>query len=253
MRLEQTVQIINDIERLANTLYDRVAFTKYRHWTYLQVLQALHQIVVPDWYFEIGIRRGASLQLADCRAIGVDPAYDLDYVPRGDTILFRQTSDDFFQTGELGNILGSEKIDFAFIDGWHNAEFAMRDFIHTEKFCSQNGIIVFDDVLPRTRDQAIRTPHGRAWTGDIWKVADCLAQFRPDLSLTFVDCLATGLLVVQDLNPNDEVLCGIYPKFEREVTSPGQLMPSRAYRRDFLRPNAAMEQVERKRRMRDTV
>lgn len=238
----------NDIERVAHNILQRITFAEHRHWNYLRVLEALHREVMPRWYFEIGVRRGESLRLAQCPAIGVDPSYDLDYAPRGDTILFDETSDDFFKTVQLNDLLGIAKIDFAFIDGWHNAEFALRDFINIEPFCSRDGLVVFDDVLPRTRDQAVRTPHGRAWSGDIWKVAECLIEHRTDLSLTFIDCLPTGLLVVENLDPNSAVLSDKYHTLERDIVAPGApLMPPSAYLRRFRKPPGVLEEIRLRR------
>jgi len=233
-----------EIERIAYALQKRLTFANVRKWHYTRVLQDLHRILAPQQYFEIGVRRGHSLTLAQCPAIGVDPAYDLLQEPRADTVLFRQTSDDFFASPQLATALGGRRIDLAFIDGWHNSEFVIRDFMNTEPHCSPHGAIVIDDVLPRTSDQAVRKPHGRAWTGDVWKAADCLIRHRSDLQLTFVECLPTGLLVVQGLDPMNTSLRARYDEIEAELVSPhGSLMPPRAYRKLFRSPAVALGRI----------
>src|SRR5207249_2239032 len=95
---------------------------------------------------------------------------------------YRLTSDEFFARHDLGEILG-RPVDFAFIDGWHLFEFALRDFMNLERFCTDRPLIALHDCLPRPREIAARekTPQGIAWAGDVWKLILCLADFRPDL------------------------------------------------------------------------
>ena len=52
---------------------------------YLDFLRGLHEAVRPRAYLEIGLRHGDSLALADCPALGVDPAYNLR-VELGDNV-----------------------------------------------------------------------------------------------------------------------------------------------------------------------
>ena len=117
---------------------------------YLDFLKGLHEAVRPRAYLEIGLRHGDSLALADCPALGVDPAYNLR-VELGDNVqLLRETSDEFFGRPKPLKPLGGAKPDMAFIDGMHLAEFALRDFIGVERLSPWTGVIVFDDILPRT-------------------------------------------------------------------------------------------------------
>ena len=44
--------------------------------------------------------------------------------------------------------LGGKTLDLAFIDGMHHFEFALRDFINVEKYCSADSIILIHDVYP---------------------------------------------------------------------------------------------------------
>lgn len=210
---------------------------------YLKFLEALHEIINPSVYFEIGIRRGASLALARKMAIGVDPSYQIEHQLTEDNHLFRQKSDDFFSASTLRDLLGAKRnIDLAFIDGWHNFEFALRDFMHTERHSLKGSVIVFDDVRPRTELEAVRVPHGGAWTGDIWKVGVCLKKYRPDLHLTFVGTQPTGLLMVRNLNPKSKVLLDSYDAIESEFLDEAYpLMPPKDYLDAFVLPSEALE------------
>jgi hypothetical protein len=55
-----------------------------------------------------------------------------------------------------------------------------------------------------TRDIA-STPRG-PWTGDVWKIIPVLQEFRPDLKITMLDCIPTGLVLVTNLAPKNTVL-----------------------------------------------
>ena len=94
----------------------------------------------------------------------------------------------------------------AFIDGMHLAEFALRDFIGVERLSPWTGVIVFDDILPRTVEEAARDRRTRAWTGDVYKVLGILARHRPDLICLRVGTQPTGLLLVLGLDPANRAL-----------------------------------------------
>lgn len=209
---------------------------------YLQYLEQLHEIVQPSIYFEIGIRRGASLRLGRKTVIGVDPSYKIEHEISNDAHLFSQKSDDFFKGNALRDLLGNKgAIDLAFIDGWHNFEFALRDFMNTERHAHKNTVIAFDDVRPRTELEAARSPNGGAWTGDIWKVAVCLQKYRPDLRLTLVRTIPTGLLIVQKVDPRSRVLWESYDAIEREfIADDYPLMPSQKYFDSFVDPGCTL-------------
>ena len=173
---------------------------------YLDFLTGLHQAVRPRAYLEIGLRHGHSLALADCPSLGVDPAFNLK-VELGDNVqLLRETSDEYFARPKPLKPLGGRKPDVAFIDGMHLAEFALRDFIGVERLSPWTGVIVFDDILPRTVEEAARDRRTRAWTGDVYKVLGILARHRPDLICLRVGTQPTGLLLVIGLDPANRAL-----------------------------------------------
>jgi len=173
---------------------------------YLDFLKGLHDAVRPRAYLEIGLRHGDSLALADCPSLGVDPAFNLR-VELGDNVkLLRETSDEYFGREKPRKPVGGKHFDLAFIDGMHLAEFALRDFIGVERLSPWTGVIVFDDILPRTVEEANRDRRTRAWTGDVYKVLGILARHRPDLICLRVGTQPTGLLLVLALDPANRAL-----------------------------------------------
>ncbi|MCW2673550.1 MAG: type 11 methyltransferase [Frankiales bacterium] len=175
--------------------------------TYLEALARIHQTLEPATYLEIGVHRGSSLRLAECPAVAVDP--DPRVTARSAKVmLYTQTSDDFFRF-DAGPAL-QKGVDLAFVDGMHLFEYALRDFMNIEKHAHAATVVVFDDVLPNHPVQALRQRESFAWCGDVWKIAYCLTQYRPDLSLTLLDTYPTGLLLVTGLDPDSRVLWESY-------------------------------------------
>jgi hypothetical protein len=124
----------------------------------------------------------------------------------------------------------------------HLAEFAVRDFIGVERLSPWTGVAVFDDILPRTVEEAARDRRTRAWTGDVYKVLDILARHRPDLICLRVGTQPTGLLLVLALNPRSPVLSDRYDMIlERTVVPDPQRVPSAVLeRRGVLDPEAVL-------------
>jgi hypothetical protein len=101
-------------------------------------------------------------------------------------------------------------LDLVFIDGMHLFEYALRDFINTEKYSDVHTLVVIDDIFPAHPAQAERDRRTRAWTGDVWKLLVVLQQYRPDLRLLMLDAFPTGLLCISGLNKNDHTLEALY-------------------------------------------
>jgi Methyltransferase domain len=179
-------------------------------------LAALHDRLQPSTYLEIGVNTGKSLALSRVPSIAVDPAFSVTSEIRADVHLVRATSDDFFARPDpLEHFRGRSRasanevaapapgaerepppIDLAFIDGLHLFEFAFRDFMNVERYSAPASVIVFDDMLPRTVEEAARNRTTRAWAGDVYKVIGVLRRYRPELLVIPVDTRPTGLLVV---------------------------------------------------------
>jgi hypothetical protein len=224
-----------------------------------ELLQGLHQVLQPRTYFEIGVRRGASLRLSRAPAVAVDPAYEVTSQVRCDLHLVRTTSDEFFARPHPLAHFDRPFIDLAFIDGMHLAEFALRDFMNTERFCHAGSVVVLDDVLPRNEVEAGRNSTAvGAWAGDVYKVVDTLRALRPDLITLEVDTTPTGTLMVLLPDPGSHTLDGAYDRLVQEYVTPDpQKVPewattrSRALPAERLLGSPVWAEVRRRRRLPD--
>lgn len=198
---------------------------------YKEILAELHEVLRPSTYFEIGTDTGATLTLAMCESIAVDPAFNLQTnVLRGKTAchLFQMTSDDFFARYDPRQILG-HPIDLAFLDGMHWFEYLLRDFTNTEPHCHRGSVIALHDCLPtdvyvgrrepHDRTKADRFPHPSWWAGDVWKVVLILKRCRPDLKISCLDAPPTGLVLVTALDPDSTLLRCKYDRLVSEYAA----------------------------------
>jgi len=185
---------------------------------YLKFLKTLHEKFGPRTYLEIGTHSGESLALANCASIAVDPHFLISSNVIGQKplcLMFQGTSDDYFGSQEPERLLG-RRIDFAFLDGLHLFEVLLRDFMNTERNCCTHSLIAIHDCIPtdiyiaeRKDDPLRRREMGSKpnwWTGDVWKIVPILRQWRPDVTMTSLDCWPTGLLLLTNLNPESRVL-----------------------------------------------
>ncbi|MES2342840.1 MAG: class I SAM-dependent methyltransferase [Pseudomonadota bacterium] len=168
-------------------------------------------------YMEVGVRAGLCLAGVECPAIGIDPNFIFDRNPMGKKRalhLFQMTSDEFFAEHDPTRIFGAA-VDVAFLDGLHQFEYLLRDFINTEKHCGRNSLVLLDDCLPiniemteRLHNPAARVDREIAewWTGDVWKVVSILREYRPDLRVVPVDVRPTGSMGISNLDPTSTVL-----------------------------------------------
>lgn len=185
--------------------------------SYLSVLERLHRELAPTFYLEIGVRFGASLVLAKAPAIGVDPEPELKQILPATTQVIAATSDAFFEAAPA-----DLRPDFAFIDGLHLFEFALRDFINIEACAAPGAVVVVDDVAPNHPSQADRDRHTRVWTGDVWRLGAALARYRPDLELHLIDTSPTGLIVIANLDRANRTLA---ERFDEIVADPAYSGP----------------------------
>jgi glycosyltransferase involved in cell wall biosynthesis len=187
---------------------------------YLRFLRRLHETRQPNWYLEIGTYTGASLEIATCRSIAVDPEFRVRREIVGTKPALHclaMTSDDFFQSG-FAEAIGA-KIDLAFLDGMHRFECLLRDFIGAERIAAPDGMIVMHDCCPVSYIGAERewdTGATRQWTGDVWKIIPILRRYRPDLSIRTVDCPPSGLVLVSGLDPANTQLREHYERIVSE-------------------------------------
>lgn len=177
---------------------------------YLNFLTQVHERLQPRNYLEVGIRNGGSLALSRCRSVAIDPAYSITAELNAPVSLFRTSSDEYFAREDPLLPTGGRPFDLAFIDGLHLFEFALRDLINAERHASSRSMIIFDDVLPRTIDEAARVRHTTAWTGDVYSILGVIAKYRPELSVITIGTRPTGLLMITGLDPANTVLSDHY-------------------------------------------
>ncbi|MCK5855753.1 MAG: class I SAM-dependent methyltransferase [Cocleimonas sp.] len=176
---------------------------------YIQALGAIHKALQPESYIEIGVCKGVSFALADSDiiAIGVDPEpqLDLDTLPEKHSVI-SDTSDNYFSSGRIQEDLNGGSFDMAFLDGMHLFEYALRDFMNLERYASPDSIVFIHDLYPLNAETAARERFADFWSGDVWKLALCLQEYRPDLNYSLLPCPPTGLGVVTGLNASSTVL-----------------------------------------------
>ncbi len=205
-----------------------------------EFLRELHKVSGNRNYLEIGVNDGRSLKLSRVPTVAVDPAFKVVTEIRCDVHLVKATSDDFFaRDNPLVHLKGGRHplrnlrrgrsplghwrravLDLSFIDGMHLFEYALRDFMNIERHSDWTSVIVFDDMLPRNVDEAARDRHTGAWTGDVYKIAEILGRYRPDLVTVLVDTRPTGQLVVFGADPRNRVLRDRYDEIVAEYEVP---------------------------------
>ncbi len=175
---------------------------------YTKWLEDLHSLLTPEYYVEIGVRKGATLALArpPTFAIGVDPVLDIKSPFTTETQVFPETSDEFFARRRLDRLLGGRPIGLGFIDGLHLFEQALRDFINLEAYCGPRSVLVLHDTFPISEAAQDRSRESRFHTGDIWRTVLCLKHFRPDLDVFTIATPWSGLTVVCGLDSSSRVL-----------------------------------------------
>ena len=190
---------------------------------YYKTLRRLHEVLTPESYLEIGIRKGDSLALATTAAvaIGIDPKPMLSKPTASNAKIFAFTSDEFFATHDVRAELGGRDLDLAFIDGMHLFEYVLRDLANLERCSSPGTVIVLHDCLPVDELSASRERTTSLWTGDVWKVVPILRRYRPDLSLTIIDSSPSGLVIVEGLDASSKVLDGNAASIVDEFTPLG--------------------------------
>lgn len=196
------------------------------------LLRELHRVYRPRTYLEVGVNDGRSLALSRVKSIAVDPAFKVTSPITCDVRLVKATSDKYFTRANAVKFFPDSLIDLAFIDGMHLFDFALRDFINIERFSRWSSLVVFDDMLPRSIDEAARDRHTGPWTGDVYKLAEVLREHRPDLVCVLVDTEPTGQLLVFGSDPESRVLPDLYDSLiEKWVVTDPQDVPSRVLTR----------------------
>ena len=190
---------------------------------YLNILKDLHQNISPNTYFEIGVHEGRCLQLSKCASIGVDPNLSLTHSIKAPVRLFNESSDEFFQKRKRNERLFKKGIDFAFLNGASLSEHLLRDFINTEQYMSQDGVIIIDDILPEQAEMLTRERSTDVWCGDSYKVVRILKKYRPDLEIqvlnSFKGPFRTGMAVIKNVDPQSTDLQDNCKAIEEDIIS----------------------------------
>ena len=190
---------------------------------YKTFLPKLHDVIKPQNYIEIGIRHGYSLSISpSANKIAIDPGYgesDMQFDVQN-TKFFKTTSDEFFKKYNVQDYI-ENSFDLGYIDGMHLFEYALRDFINLEKVSSKSSVIIVDDVIPRTEAEANRKPTGGSWTGDVWKMISCLAEYRQDLASQMILAKSepTGCLIIISPDKSNSALVDNYEKIINQYLS----------------------------------
>lgn len=209
-----------------------------------EFLAALHELLRPKVYLEVGVQHGTSLALATYSrlAIGIDPQPLIS--ASANQALFSMTSDEFFGTAYMAI---PEKIDLAFIDGSHLFEDALRDFMNIEQYCGPKSLVVFDDMLPYNSAIAARVQPPGDWTGDVWKVWSILEDYRGDLEIHAVDTFPTGTLMVFGFPGNSDERNNLIARYDNIVAEDClyEDVPGYVLRRDnALQPQTALDLIK---------
>jgi hypothetical protein len=197
-------------------------FLKPLGMPYYRFLRQLHEACLFDWYLEVGCRSGESFAPVRSKTLAVDPFFraEINIIGKKPALhVFQATSDDFFANGFLAR--NDIRLGLAFLDGMHLFEFLLRDFMNTEAAMDPNGVIMMHDCVPfglkMTRRDLNNLPAG-AWTGDVWKLIPILQAWRPDLTVSVLDCRPTGLVCISGLDPANRVLADNYDRIVAEYS-----------------------------------
>lgn len=97
----------------------------------------------------------------------------------------------------------------AFIDGLHEFEQCLRDFMNVETWCGPASVVLLHDRCPSTNGRNDGRETG-FWTGDVWKTVQVLRCYRPDLDIFTIAAEPGGLTVITGLDPSSRVLHDVY-------------------------------------------
>jgi len=186
--------------------------------TYEKSLLLLHKFIKPAAYLEIGVQAGKSIAVVDKNtiAVGVDPEPKISYPITDNTKIFAVTSDKFFEDFDVKKELGSDTVDFSFIDGLHTFEQVLKDFINVEKYSRNDTVVCIHDCLPLNNHTSRSQEITSFWTGDVWKIVQVLKKYRADLNYATIAAPPSGLGLVTNLDPKSTILSDNFDKIISE-------------------------------------
>ena len=205
---------------LADLGFDRMGDLS-RGDSYLDLLAQLHAFLEPrkdtsksgfgsDSPLSLGYRARPRVAIDPHPCIAGDLPGHIRVVP--------ETSDEFFQHRDMLVELGGQPVELAFIDGMHQFEFALRDFINLEAASAESALILLHDCYPLDAQSAERERSGASvWTGDVWRTVVALRRYRPDLEVVTLASPPSGLGLVRGLDPGSRVLRDRYEQIVEEM------------------------------------
>lgn len=185
---------------------------------YLTILKKVHETLQPESYVEIGVDKGRSMKLIqpETQAVGIDPSPQIEPGNETSARIFKMFSDDFFESHNVLKELGTTRISMAFVDGSHIFEQTLRDIINIEKYSDDQTLMILHDCVPPGRIVAERKRITGFWCGDVWKLVDCLREYRPDLTINVIAARPSGLVFITGLDPSSTVLQDKYAEIEKK-------------------------------------
>jgi predicted O-methyltransferase YrrM len=141
---------------------ESVEATGYIDETCGRLLQRIIRTIRPKVGVEVGLAFGISTlyileaiaEVGGEKLIGMDPAQHDDHWRGGGLHNIREAGyESFYEFHEntsqqvLPALVGKgQRIDFAFIDGWHTFDHTLIDFFYIDQMLNAGGAVVFDDV-----------------------------------------------------------------------------------------------------------
>lgn len=190
-----------DIAGQLYQIHEEMAKKQFPDIDYKQYLKDRHENTPVKTYLEIGVRWGDALALAteDCKAVGVDPAFDIRETIQADATLFKLTSDDFFfeHTETYRNTF-----DMIFVDGLHEAKQTAKDICHAFAVLKEGGEIFVHDAMPVALSVTAPVQHTRFWTGNVWQAAAAFCVPGAPYKWEFVPAFPSGLFRIYDVDPD---------------------------------------------------
>lgn len=146
-------------------------------------------------YLEIGVSQGLTFHSVECvHKVAVDPKFrfDVEAASRANpqSVYHQVTSDRYF--GAIAD--PEDRFDIVYLDGLHTVEQTLRDFNNALFFLAPGGVIVIDDVRPRSYAsslpdletvaalrQALNLTE-KAWMGDVYRLVFFIETFFQQIS-----------------------------------------------------------------------
>ena len=141
--------------------------------------------------------------------IGVDPQPKIEQELNPNTQIFATESDHFFRTQDVQDLVNG-KIQLAFVDGLHQFDQVLKDFINIEKNSTKDTVVLFHDIYPVVPETATREWNTYYWAGDTWKFMHIINKYRPNIILKTIPTFPTGLGFATNLDPSCNILSDNY-------------------------------------------